>query len=199
MSSATEPSAVVGVLGVLGVLVDPARLQVAGALVERSRTADDVAVTTGLDRRTVVSAIAELRASGLAEATDDGYRLPAARLRELAADLAETATPMDPTIGYGMTDAEREVLSRFFAGRTLTQLPTDRPKRLVVLERLALEFDVGHRYTEAEVNEILRPFHLDVAALRRHLVDEDLLSRDHVDGETLYWRSGGRVPGVRRR
>ncbi len=66
-------------------------------------------------------------------------------------------------------------------------------KRLVVLERLAHEFDIGHRYTETEVNDALRPFHLDVAALRRHLVDEDFLSREHADGVTRYWRSGGRM------
>jgi hypothetical protein len=61
---------------------------------------------------------------------------------------------------------------------------------MVVLQRLALEFDVGTRYPETDVNMVLRPFHPDVAALRRHLVDEGFLSRHH--GE--YWRTGGRVP-----
>lgn len=97
---------------------------------------------------------------------------------------------MDPSIGYGMTDDERLVLSRFFQARTLVKIPTARAKRLIVLERLALEFELGRRYPEAAVNDILRPFHSDVAALRRSLVDEGFLDRDH--GE--YWRSGGRVP-----
>lgn len=183
-------------LAPIAALIDPHRLQVAGALVGRSRTADDVAGSTGLGRRAVVEAVAELRSAGLVDADGDGYRLPPERLRQLAADLAETATPMDPSIGYGMTDDERDVLVRFFSGRTLTQLPIDRPKRLVVLERLALEFDIGRRYTETEVNDVLRPFHLDVAALRRHLVDEDFLSREYADGETRYWRSGGRIPSI---
>ena len=96
---------------------------------------------------------------------------------------------MDEYIGYGMDDREREVLGRFFRGRTLEKIPAARSKRLIVLERLALEFEVGRRYPEASVNEILLAFHRDVAALRRHLVDEGLLDRDH--GE--YWRSGGRT------
>ncbi len=48
---------------------------------------------------------------------------------------------------------------------------------------------MGVRYPEREVVEILKRFHPDHASLRRYLVDEDLLSRDH--GE--YWRSGGPV------
>ena len=58
-----------------------------------------------------------------------------------------------------------------------------------MLERLALEFDLGRHYAEPAVNEILRVFHPDVSTLRRYLVDEGLLDRD----QHTYWRSGGRV------
>jgi len=175
-------------------LLDANRLAVAGAVVSGTRSSDDIAATTGLERRVVIAALAELRAAGLVVTDGGGYVLPPERLRSLAAGMAEEATPMDATIGYGMTDDERDVLRRFFSGRTLTQVPTDRPKRLIVLERLALDFDIGRRYSEAEVDDVLRGFHLDVAALRRHLVDEELLSRERSDGQTRYWRSGGRVP-----
>ena len=56
-----------------------------------------------------------------------------------------------------------------------------------MLERLALEFEVGVRYPEREVNRMLERFHPDYAALRRYLVDDGFLSREH--GE--YWRIGG--------
>ena len=95
---------------------------------------------------------------------------------------------MDPVIGFGMSDDERLVLSRFFHGRTLHEIPSNRAKRLVVLERLALEFDVGRRYPEREVNQILGAFHPDWSALRRFLVDEGFLARDH----GVYWRTGGK-------
>ena len=102
---------------------------------------------------------------------------------------------MDPVIGFGMTDEERSVLSRYFSGRTLTEIPSSRAKRLVLLQRLALEFDVGRRYVEREVNEILFEFHPDWSALRRFLVDEGFLDREHIDDQNVYWRSGGRVRG----
>jgi len=43
------------------------------------------------------------------------------------------------------------------------------------------------RYPEREVDAMLRAWHPDHAALRRHLVDEDLLARD----AGMYWRIGG--------
>jgi hypothetical protein len=58
-----------------------------------------------------------------------------------------------------------------------------------VLERLALDFEPGVRYPERDVNEVLRRYHEDYAALRRYLVDEGFLSRERGS----YWRSGGRV------
>jgi hypothetical protein len=90
---------------------------------------------------------------------------------------------------YGMTADEQAVLARFFRGRRLVEVPAQRAKRLVVLERLALEFEPGVRYAEPEVNAILGEFHLDHATLRRALVDEGFLDREG----GRYWRSGGRV------
>ena len=44
-------------------------------------------------------------------------------------------------------------------------------------------------YPEAEVNDVLRRYHDDYAALRRYLVDEGFLTRE----AGVYWRSGGTV------
>ncbi|QCW51386.1 DUF2087 domain-containing protein [Nocardioides dongxiaopingii] len=88
-----------------------------------------------------------------------------------------------------MDDAER-IGRRFFGddGR-LAVIPRRRAKLLVVLDRLAQEFDLGRTYAEKEVVAVLTRFHDDHAALRRHLVDEAFLTRE--DG--VYWRSGGTV------
>ena len=172
------------------VLLDPTRLMVAGSVVGAGRTTDEIAGRTGLDPRDVVEAVGELRRVELVDALDDGrYRLEPDALRRLASTMADVDVPMDPVIGFGMTDEERAVLERFFQGRVLAEIPANRAKRLVVLERLALEFDMGRHYAEAEVNAILRRFHTDTASLRRHLVDEEFL--DRADGE--YWRAGGRL------
>lgn len=96
-----------------------------------------------------------------------------------------------------MSEADEGVLRRRAAvlrafltddGR-LTRIPAKRSKRLVVLDLLAQEFEPGEAYPEVEVNRRLRSYHQDVAALRRWLVDEEFMAREH----SWYWRTGGSV------
>ncbi len=178
----------------LKLLLDPDRLAVAGALAVAERSTDDLVDVCGFDRRRVLEAVGALRSAELVVGEGSTHRLAAEALRSIAAELVDPDLPMDPAIGFGMTDEERDILARYFEGRTLVSVPTSRAKRLVVLERLALEFDVGSKYTEEQVNSILGGFHPDWSTLRRHLVDEGLLDRER----NVYWRSGGRVPGVYR-
>ena len=65
-----------------------------------------------------------------------------------------------------LTDAlhKREAVLRAFVcpdGRLVT-IPAKHAKRLVVLDRLAQEFEPGERYDEVEVNRRLRAWHDDV-------------------------------------
>jgi len=177
----------------LSSLLDVDRLAVAGALAVRAMTSDELVAVTGRDRRTVLSCLGDLRGVGIVVPDGESYRLDVDALSQAARKQALADVPMDSTMGFGMTDDERIVLERFFSGRTLREFPRQRSKQLVVLQRLALEFDVGRRYTEAEVNEILFPFFRDWSTLRRHLVDEGFLDREAVPGGNRYWRSGGRV------
>ncbi|WP_206537621.1 DUF2087 domain-containing protein [Ilumatobacter nonamiensis] len=173
---------------VLSTLLDPGRLVVAGRLVESPQNVDDLVDATGLDRRSVLEALASLHEAGLVRHDTAGYRIEERTLRDLARECSDNPD-VDPFVRRGMTDDEADVLARFFRGRTLVEVPTQRAKRLVVLERLALEFEIGRRYPESEVNEVLGRFHADVAALRRYLVDDEFLDRS----DSLYWRSGGRT------
>ncbi|HYS32775.1 MAG TPA: DUF2087 domain-containing protein [Streptosporangiaceae bacterium] len=88
-----------------------------------------------------------------------------------------------------MTTPEDAVLRSFMRDGRIVTMPAKRSRRLVLLDHVAQQFEVGVRYKEGEVNLKLRTLHDDYAALRRYLVDEGFLSREH--GE--YWRSGGTV------
>jgi hypothetical protein len=66
-------------------------------------------------------------------------------------------------------------------------LPAKRSRRLQLLDEVAQAFEPGIRYPEREVDRRLGAIHADYCALRRYLVDERRLDRDH--GE--YWRVGG--------
>ena len=63
--------------------------------------------------------------------------------------------------------SDERVLRSFFADDgTLHTIPSKHAKLLVVLDRLAQEFAPGRTYPEATVNEVLRRFHPDHAALQ---------------------------------
>jgi len=115
------------------------------------------------------------------------YRLDPGTLRR-GAELV--GPPREAGLALGAaTDDEEHVLRTFFRNGRLTEVPMKQTKRRIVLERIALEFEPGRRYDEKEVNAIVGAFFNDHAALRRYLVDEGFLDRDH----GVYWRSGGRV------
>ncbi|MFH1331138.1 MAG: DUF2087 domain-containing protein, partial [Actinomycetota bacterium] len=140
----------------------------------------------GVDGRKILKAIGGLREAGL---LTESLELDRKALREIAAALPQT-DPVDPAFLDGpWSEEEAAVLSRFFSGTRLAQIPTSRGKRRIVLERLATEFDPGLRYPEKEVNLMLEAFHEDYTSLRRYLVDEGFLSREG----GVYWRTGGRT------
>jgi hypothetical protein len=74
--------------------------------------------------------------------------------------------------------AERDRIERsFFKDGRLTELPAQRKKRIVVLERLVQAFELERDYTELEVNGVLKQFHPDVATLRREFIDVKMMTR----------------------
>lgn len=186
----------------LRVLLDLDRLAVVGAIARRPATSAQLAERTGVGVDDVVRTLAPLVQAGLVRREDvdgvDAYVIDAAAWRATA-DQLPSQPPLDPRVGFGMTDDERDVLARFFVGDRLEGLPAQRTKRLVVLERLALEFELGRRYLEPEVNARLGRFNPDHSSLRRALVDEGFLDREPAetaDGRSTvaYWRAGGRLP-----
>lgn len=173
---------------IVGLLADDARRRVVAALVLGATTVDEVRADTGLSTREVASALARLVEAELVLRGDDGAHLLLAEAFRRAAIAAAPQRPEPDDTGDVPEDAAR-VLRTFFRGGRLVSIPMQHAKKLVVLDRLAQEFEIGHRYSERQVNAILRRFHDDVAALRRYLVDDGFLDR-HA-GE--YWRAGGTV------
>ena len=84
----------------------------------------------------------------------------------------------------------RDPRLRVFLGEDgIETIPAKQSRRRLMLEHIAQAFEPGLRYSEQRVSTFLGTLHPDYAALRRYLVDEDLLSRS--GGE--YWRTGGTV------
>jgi len=94
-----------------------------------------------------------------------------------------------PALDDALTDREAVLRAFVLPDGRLSAIPTRIRKRLVVLNEMAQAFEIGQTYDEAQVNNSLRAWHDDVAALRRYLVEEGFLERR--DGR--YWRAGGTI------
>lgn len=117
---------------------------------------------------------------------DSSLVLNAGAFKDAARAAAHRRQPDEPPSGDPDTDA---VLRRFIIDGRLVSMPAARAKRLKVLEHIVMALEPGVRYPEREVNALLRAWHGDYAALRRYLVDEQLLAR----GAGMYWQVGGPV------
>ena len=175
----------------VGLLADDDRRAVAAALILGASRLDEVTATTGLDVPRAAKALTRLVDGGLVERGGEGSLVLLGRAFAVAARAAASARPVSDAAEEAGVSGEAAKVQRSFVwdGRR-TQIPTTRSKRLVVLDRLAQEFEPGRRYQERTVNTMLSRWHDDPAALRRYLVDEGFLSRD----AGVYWRTGGSVP-----
>jgi hypothetical protein len=166
-------------------LAEPARFKTYAAVALGARSPSDIAEASGLVARDVVRALSTLTQQGLVSRDDGG----------LSADL----TVFQAAVRAGLTEPERvpldpdterdQLLRAFIADGKLTSIPTSRRKRRVVLEHLAACFEPGVKYPEKAVDAILRAWYPDYASLRRYLIDEGLMAREHA----IYWRTGGPV------
>ncbi len=171
-----------------GLLADDGRRRVAAALVLGATKVENMTAATGLSPREVVTALGRLVNGGLVIEGDDRHY---ALVLDGFAQAARSSRPL-PAADTGLaggTEEEAKVLRAFVRDGQMISIPTSRSKRLILLNLMAAMFEPGLRYEEWEVNALLRRWHPDSAALRRYLVDEEFLGRDH--GE--YWRTGGSV------
>jgi hypothetical protein len=171
---------------IVGLLADPVRLKVVAALALGAGTIEDVSRVSGLPLKDVALAARRLGRAGLVHRDRHALVLHTDLFAAAARAAAEAAPQPEP---LSDDPAEDAVLSAFVRDGRLTSIPAQRSKRLVVLDHLVRVFEPGVRYPEREVNALLAVWHPDVAALRRYLVDEGMLTRD----AGVYWRSGGRV------
>ena len=78
----------------------------------------------------------------------------------------------------------KKVIDAFFEYGKLKAIPTQKKKERIVLEEMVKAFEHGRLYSEREVNIILADFYDDFCTLRRDMIGEKLLARDH----QTYWR-----------
>ena len=170
---------------VVGLLAAEETLLVFAAVVLAHETLPEIVAATGLPQPAARQALSRLERGRLVTWTGNTWSADRGAMREALRAAAKSR----PSAADQPPLADDPILKSFLKDGRLTSIPARRSKRLVVLDYIARVFEPGVSYPEREVDTALRAFHDDYPALRRHLVDEGLLSRDH----GRYWRSGGSV------
>jgi DNA-binding transcriptional ArsR family regulator len=176
-------------------LANAERLQIVGLLAVEAADAAQIAARLSLQPYAVLRHLERLEEMNLIQAQDDdliaarqankSYRLNTQELNELSRRVLAGQRQKPKPEDFDGEAYERKVLSDFMtADGKLKALPVQEKKLQVILRHLVQAFQPGERYSEKQVNEILRRSHIDTAALRRYMVDNKLLERS----EGIYWR-----------
>jgi len=172
-------------------LSDPNRLKIVALLAKEALSVEQLAEMLGLSSSTVSHHLALLSRAGLVSARAEGYysvyRLETVWLMEMSQRLLSAETLPAVAEDVDVDAYDRKVLNTYMtADGRIETFPTQRKKEEVILRRVVVAFETGRRYSEMQVNRILKRFSKDTARLRRHLVDYGLMGREGGGGE--YWR-----------
>lgn len=93
---------------------------------------------------------------------------------------------------YAITEKEREeIIKKYFPegpeGK-MKEFPKKEKRKIVLLNELIKRFDRQKKYSEAEVNDVLKTAFHDFVTLRRYLIEYGYMDREQ-DG-SLYWVKG---------
>ncbi len=158
-------------------LADAERLKIAGLLGVEALTPTQVAERLGMKPSEAAHHLEQLVEAGLAHKEGSAYRLNSQALEKLTRQVLAQSHPPAPE--YEGDEFEVKTLRAYMTREgTLKAIPTQHKKLLVILNYLAKNFEVGVQYPEAQVNQVLRKYNEDTAALRRYMVDNGILKRE---------------------
>jgi biotin operon repressor len=176
-------------------LADKNRLKIVGLLAEKPYSVEELAEMLQLKPPTISHHLAKLVAAGLLRShTESYYNVYQLDQSALEAKTRSMFSPHELSSVASEVDADAydKKVIRDYSRRDgrLKTLPSQRKKLEAILRYVVKAFDVGKRYSEKQVNEILSHYHEDTATLRRELVGAGLMQRQGGGGE--YWRVDSR-------
>ncbi len=169
-------------LRVLGLaLSDEKRLLILSLLAEEDRDmyGQEIAEHLGVTPQTISHHLQILKNGGLVrerrENTYRYYSLDTAGIQQIR----ETVFSDNHLGLLSKTEARQKLVETFFQEGRLSSIPRRQTQRRIILEELAKRFEWGRIYSELEVNAVLKQVFDDISSLRRYLIDEQIMLREH--------------------
>ena len=164
-------------LELLKLLADETRLDILNLLLKEDSYVEKIACELSLTPATICYHLKKLEAAGVVNCSRAQFYMIYSLNREIfdkpLYELIQKDEIVDTEEKY-----RKEVVSRFFKYGRLTQLPSQRKKREIVLQEIATRFEANRTYDEKEVNEIIHQFHEDHCTIRREMIACGLMTRE---------------------
>lgn len=173
-------------------LSDANRLKIIGLLAQQPYSVEELAALLDLKASTVSHHLSKLAKVGLVSAKADSY-YNVYQLDEKALESKSRSLFSQENLAASVVDVDADaydnkVIKDFVRkDGSLKTIPAQKKKLEAILRYVAQKaFEPGKRYSEKQVNDILKNFHADTASLRRELVGAKLMKREGGGGD--YWR-----------
>ncbi len=170
-------------LELLKLLADETRLKILNILMKEDSYVEKIACDIGLTPATVCYHLKKMETAGVVNCSRSQFYIIYSLNSEifdqpLCELIKDDTSALDADERYN-----REVISRFFKYGRLTQIPTQRKKREIILREISKSFESDRRYDEIEVNDIIHRFHGDHCTLRREMIAFGIMARE----KESYW------------
>ena len=166
-------------LELLKLLADETRLEILNILLKEDSYVEKIACELSLTPATICYHLKKMEAAGVVNCSRSQFYIIYSLNQENFDKPLFDLIKKDEEIVDAKEKYKKEVISHFFEYGRLTQIPTQRKKREIVLAEILRQFDLDREYGEKEVNEIILRYHEDFCSIRREMIAFGMMTRHH--------------------
>ena len=166
-------------LELLKLLADETRLEILNILLKEESYVEKIACELSLTPATICYHLKKMESSGVVNCSRSQFYIIYSLNREIFNKPLYELIKKEEQVVDTEEKYKKEVISHFFKYGRLTQIPTQRKKREIVLAEILKQFDFDREYDEKEVNEIILRYHEDFCTIRREMIAFGMMTRDH--------------------
>ena len=166
-------------LELLKLLADETRLEILNILLKEDSYVEKIACELSLTPATICYHLKKMESAGVVNCSRSQFYIIYSLNREIFDKPLYELIKKDDVVIDTEEKYKKEVISHFFKYGRLTQIPTQRKKREIVLFEILKQFEVDCEYNEKEVNEIIVRYHDDFCTIRREMIAFSMMTRHH--------------------
>ena len=163
----------------LKLLADETRLEILNILLKEDSYVEKIACELSLTPATICYHLKKMESAGVVNCSRSQFYIIYSLNRDIFNKPLYELIKKDDAIVDTEEKYKKEVISNFFKYGRLTQIPTQRKKREIVLFEILKQFETDREYGEKEVNEIILRYYEDFCTIRREMIAFGMMTRDH--------------------